>query len=104
MVERVICGGQVGTDQGALRAARRAGIPTGGWAPRGWLTEAGPSPWLAEYGVAECPDGETEPERYRARRRRCVKDCHAALLFGDTKSPGARGLISDCRALARLWV
>src|SRR5690349_16629962 len=29
MLERVITGGQIGTDQAALRAARRAGIETG---------------------------------------------------------------------------
>lgn len=68
MLERVISGGQTGADQAALRAARACGIPTGGWAARGWLTEDGPAPWLAEWGLAECPDGESEAERYRARR------------------------------------
>jgi Circularly permutated YpsA SLOG family len=34
MIERVIGGGQIGTDQAALREARACGIPTGGWAPR----------------------------------------------------------------------
>jgi Circularly permutated YpsA SLOG family len=34
MIERVISGGQTGTDQAALREARAFGIPTGGWAPR----------------------------------------------------------------------
>ena len=47
----VISGGQTGVDQAALRAARSCGIPTGGWAPRGWLTEDGPAPWLADYGL-----------------------------------------------------
>ena len=75
MLERVISGGQTGADQTGLHAARACGIPTGGWAPRGWLTEAGPAPWLEEWGLVECPEGETEAERYRARRRRCVKDC-----------------------------
>src|SRR4051794_32052929 len=103
MLERVISGGQTGADQGGLRAARACVIPTGGWAPRGWLTEAGPAPWLAEFGLVECPEGETEPERYRARRRRCVKDCHAALIFGEITSPGSRGLIRDCRALGKPW-
>jgi hypothetical protein len=40
-----------------LRAARVCGIPIEGWAPRCWLTEAGPVPWLAEWGLAECPEG-----------------------------------------------
>jgi hypothetical protein len=68
MIERVISGGQTGTDQAALRAAHAAGIPTGGWAPKGWLTE-GPldeeghpfpktvaSPCLAEWGLVECDE------------------------------------------------
>jgi len=46
MLERIITGGQIGADQGALRAARAAGIATGGWAPAGWETEAGPAPEL----------------------------------------------------------
>jgi hypothetical protein len=32
---RLISGGQTGADQGGLRAARAAGIETGGWAPLG---------------------------------------------------------------------
>ncbi len=47
MLDRVISGGQTGADQAALRAARAAGIPTGGWAPLGWKTEEGPAPRLA---------------------------------------------------------
>jgi len=49
VIERVINGGQTGVDQAGLRAAR-AGIPTGGWPPQGWLTEAGAAPWLADFG------------------------------------------------------
>src|SRR5437763_7735035 len=104
MLERVISGGQTGADRGALRAARACGIPTRGWAPRGWLTEAGPAPWLAVWGLAECPEGKTEAERYRARRRRCVKDCDGALIFGDITTPGGRGFIRDCRKLGKPWV
>jgi hypothetical protein len=56
--------------------------------------------------LAECPDGETEAERYRAQRRRCVRDCHAALIFGDITSPGSRGLKRDREALGKplVWV
>lgn len=41
---RIISGGQTGADQGALVAAKQLGIETGGWTPRGFLTEAGPCP------------------------------------------------------------
>jgi hypothetical protein len=69
-IERVISGGQAGADQGGLRSARACGIATGGWAPCDWLPEAGPTPWLANWGLAECPEGETEAERYRLQRMR----------------------------------
>src|SRR5262249_29141313 len=52
-LEKIISGGQTGVDQGALCAARKAGFPTGGWAPKGWLTERGPAPWLAELGLLQ---------------------------------------------------
>jgi integrase len=42
VIEKVVTGGQAGADQGGLRAARAAGIATGGFAPKGWATEAGP--------------------------------------------------------------
>ncbi len=99
MIEKVVSGGQTGADQGGLRAARAAGLATGGWAPQGWETEQGPAPWLSEFGLVECP----EPG-YPARRRRNVAECDAVLLFGDQTSPGSRGLIKDCRELGKPWV
>jgi len=55
MLKNIVSGGQTGADQAGLRAAKAAGIETGGWAPHGWTTEKGPAPWLADYGLAECP-------------------------------------------------
>lgn len=85
MIERVITGGQTGADQGALRAARAAGIATVGWAAKGWLVEGPydllsrkhvdePAPWLAEYGLVECPR-KGYPERTKAN----VRDADALL-------------------------
>ncbi len=54
-ITKVISGGQTGADQAGLRAARAFGIPTGGYAPREWTTESGPAPWLADFGLVECP-------------------------------------------------
>ena len=44
---KVISGGQTGVDQAALRAAKAAGIETGGWMPKGFRTLAGPRPEFA---------------------------------------------------------
>jgi hypothetical protein len=80
---RVISGGQTGVDQAALRAARAAGIPPGGTAPKGWLTEDGPAPWLAEFGLTEC----WQPG-YPARTWQNVHNSDGTLWIGRTDSKG----------------
>ena len=82
MLERVISGGQTGADQGGLRAARTCGIPTDEWAPRGWQTEDGPCPALANFGLVEIQG--VYPERTRAN----VRDSDATIWFGNPESPG----------------
>ncbi len=57
MIEAVHSGGQTGTDQGALMAAKELGITTGGWAPKGYKTELGFERELLEgFGLKEGPD------------------------------------------------
>ena len=48
MLDRIITGGQSGADQVGWRVARAFDIPTGGWMPKGYLTEEGPRPEFAE--------------------------------------------------------
>ena len=63
MIERIISGGQTGADQTGLAVAKRLGISTGGYMPKGWLTEDGPRPDLAAtYGLEEATTS-TYPER-----------------------------------------
>ena len=45
---KIISGGQTGVDIAALRAAKRVGLPTGGWMPMGFRTLDGPHPEYAE--------------------------------------------------------
>ena len=52
MIEKIISGGQTGTDQAALDAAIKLGIPHGGWIPKGHLTEDGP---LSDITTFETP-------------------------------------------------
>jgi hypothetical protein len=96
MLERVISGGQAGVDQAALRAARGESIPTGGWAPRGWATEDGAAPWLADFGLVEC-----ETPGYPPRTRANVRDSDGTLWLGSTASPGGRLTIGTARALGK---
>ncbi|HYE79175.1 MAG TPA: putative molybdenum carrier protein [bacterium] len=76
-VERVVSGGQTGADQGGLRGAQDAAVPTAGWAPKGWLTEDGPAPWLAALGLLEYPQSGYPP-----RTRANVRESDATLLVG----------------------
>jgi hypothetical protein len=101
VLERIITGGQTGADQGALRAARAAGLATGGYAPAGWVTEEGPAPSLAFYGLVELPGADDA-----TRRRRNVEAGDAALLFGDRTSPRAQGFVTDCERHGRplVWI
>lgn len=84
-IEKVIAGGQTGADQAGLRAARAAGITTGGWAPKGWKTEDGPAPWLADYGLRE-----HESSDYSKRTEQNIIESDFGLLFGDCRSRGSR--------------
>lgn len=81
-LDRLISGGQTGADQAGWRAAKAAGITTGGWMPKGFLTEDGPRPEFAElYGAAEHPS-----PKYPPRTRANVLMSDVTLIF-DT-SPG----------------
>jgi hypothetical protein len=81
---RVISGAQTGSDQAALRAAKSLNIETGGWLPKGWLTEDGPRPEFAElYGMKE----HSSPA-YPPRTHRNAADADMTLWLGRTGSPG----------------
>lgn len=75
----VISGGQTGSDQGCLRAARSLGIATGGYAPRGYHTEEGPAPWLGtDFGLLE----HWSQHDYAPRTEANVKLGDATVIFG----------------------
>lgn len=83
-LERVVSGGQTGVDQAALRAAKAAGTPTGGWMPSGFLTEEGRRPDMEDlFGMkaARTPDSLT-------RTRMNAKESSATIWLGPTGCPG----------------
>lgn len=96
----IISGGQTGADQGALFAAKALGIRTGGYAPRGWKTESGPSPWLADYGLVE-----HKSDNYMSRTRENVKLADATVIFG-RPSAGSSRTQDVCQEHSKpaLWV
>lgn len=82
-LQQVISGGQTGADQAGLFAARSLGIATGGCAPLGWRTDAGPAPWLGrEFGLVEHADAGYVPRTYENIKVACV------TLWVGTVSPG----------------
>jgi Circularly permutated YpsA SLOG family len=98
MLERIISGGQTGADQAGLAVAKRLGISTGGYMPKGWLTEAGPRPNLgATYGLEEAATGA-----YPDRTERNVLASDATVVFGDARSRGSMLTASLCRKHAKL--
>ena len=52
----IVSGGQTGADRGALDAALAAGVPCGGWCPRGRRAEDGTIP--ERYPLRETPAAE----------------------------------------------
>jgi hypothetical protein len=79
---KIISGGQSGVDRAALDVALGAGIPCGGWCPRGRLAEDGPI-------AARYPLRETPSQRYPERTRWNVRDADATLIL--TAGPADRG-------------
>jgi hypothetical protein len=85
-LSKIISGGQTGADIGALLAARKLGVPSGGFAPKGWLTEDGAQEKLLRgFGLIECED-----DGYPARTRRNVENSDGTLLIGSHRSGGSR--------------
>ncbi len=92
---RIISGGQTGVDQIALTIAYQFGIETGGTAPKHWMTEAGPAPWLVRYGLREC-----KFLGYRLRTMANVQEGDLTAWFG-IMSPGYRCTYRAATALNR---
>lgn len=81
---QVISGGQTGVDIAALRVAQALGLRTGGLAPKGWKTTAGPKPQLKTTFKLEEGQGG-----YGDRTRKNVEAADATLLLAvNFDSPG----------------
>lgn len=94
MITLIISGGQTGADQAGLVAAKKRGIATSGWAPKGWRTEAGEAKWLAQFGLME---HETEYD-YAPRTKANVDMADATVIFG--KRSRGSNLTERCCQLA----
>lgn len=78
VLRKVISGGQTGVDQVALKVAKELGYETGGVAPKGFRTDAGPNPsFAALYGV----QAHTVSKEYAPRTRENVRNSDATVIF-----------------------
>ena len=73
-IEKVVSGGQTGVDRAALDAARSAGVPVGGWCPKGRWAEDGVIP--PHYPLQETP--LPDPSQRTAWN---VRDSEATLIL-----------------------
>lgn len=94
---QVISGGQTGVDLAALRVAQCLGLRTGGLAPKGWKTTAGPRPQLkTTFRLEEGAGG------YGDRTRRNVEQAQATLILAnDLESSGTKLTIACATASDR---
>ncbi|QXD14960.1 putative molybdenum carrier protein [Rhodocaloribacter litoris] len=74
MIQKVVSGGQTGVDRAALDAAMAAGVPVGGWCPRGRRAADGPIP--ARYPLRETPSSV-----YAERTAWNVRDSDGTLVL-----------------------
>jgi hypothetical protein len=79
-----------------LKAAKAAGIETGGLAPRDWRTEAGPAPWLADFGLMKSLSAS-----YQVRTRQNVQEADGTLIFEECDSPGTKLTWDLCERLKK---
>ena len=82
-LRKIVSGGQTGADRAGLECAKALGLETGGTAPNGYRTDAGPDPTLKDLGLVE-----SFSSGYPIRTSQNVKDSDATVWFGRTDSPG----------------
>jgi len=91
MIIKIISGGQTGADRGGLEAAKILGIQTGGFCPKGFLTENGADISLKDFGLIEL-----ETSDYESRAIKNVATADGTVIFGNTDingnliSPGSK--------------
>ena len=91
MIEKIISGGQTGADIAGLKFAKDIGIPTGGSAPTGFMTEAGSRPELRDlYNLMELKGS------YEDRTLQNVMDADGTIIFAEKMTDGSQLTLDTC--------
>jgi hypothetical protein len=97
MITMIVSGYQTGVDIAAIRAAASLRIPTGGFMPKGFKTEAGPRPEYAPmYGARQHASMD-----YRERTRANAALAAATVWMGSGDSWGFGCTMNACRTAWR---
>jgi hypothetical protein len=88
MLQKIVSGGQTGVDRAGLDAAMEAGIPIGGYCPKGRLAEDGTVPDM--YPLIELTKGG-----YKARTEKNVVESDGTLILNIGKLTGGIKLIVE---------
>jgi len=99
MATKIISGGQTGADQGGLWAAYECGIPTGGYAPRNFLTEEGPNPEMLKF--YNLVDSKLD---YGGRTRLNAESSDITLWFGRSDTPGYKATLREVKRAGKIFV
>ena len=84
-LKKIISGGQVGVDRGALCGALAFGVATGGCAPLGWRTTNGSAPELGSlYGLIE----HTSPDYPPRTEENVLAGDGTLLIYSNGNSAG----------------
>ena len=78
---KIISGGQTGVDRIGLEEGQKLGIETGGTAPKGFKTEKGSDPTLADFGLVE-----SDSANYLVRTEQNVINSDATVYFADNEN------------------
>ena len=96
---KIISGGQTGADLGALNAAKAKNIRTGGYIPKGFLTEDGPMPMLKDFDLIEM-----NTTSYPPRTRMNVKESDMTIIFKIVESKGCALTERICKELEKPYL
>jgi len=96
---KIVSGGQTGVDRGALEAARKSGVETGGFAPKGYLTERGFDLALKEFNLVD------SGKSYFERTNLNALNSDGTIWFGGmSNTPGYAATKQACQQAGKIFL